>query len=57
MPDEELVQKILLKHGFIVTKRSGVEVLRIDPVLTIEEEDINLFIVTFKRIIQNFENN
>lgn len=51
----ELIRKELLRHGFIVVKRSGGEVLRMDPALTINEQDINLFLDTFKQIIQNLE--
>lgn len=50
--DAKLIQHELLKRGFIVAKRSGMEVLRIDPALTIKEEDIDAFIETLKKIIQ-----
>jgi len=49
----ELVQKELIKRGFIVAKRSGHEVLRIDPALTIKENDIDAFIHSLDEIITN----
>jgi len=49
--DAELVQKELIKKGFIVAKRSGHEVLRIDPALTIKEKDIDGFIYSLNEII------
>lgn len=49
--DAGLVQKELIKRGFIVAKRSGHEVLRIDPALTIKEKDINDFIYSLNEII------
>lgn len=49
--DAELIQKELIKKGFIVAKRSGHEVLRIDPALTIEEKDIDAFIRSLNEII------
>ena len=47
-----LVQKELLNQGFILAKRAGVEVLRMDPALTIKEPDISLFLEAFKKSIQ-----
>jgi len=52
----ESVRKELLNRGFILVKRSGVEVLQMDPALTIREQDVNLFLKTFNQIIQNIEN-
>ena len=49
--DAELVQKELIKRGFIVAKRSGHEVLRIDPALTVNEKDIDAFIDNLSEII------
>lgn len=49
--EAELVQKELIKRGFIVAKRSGHEVLRIDPALTIRETDIDAFIHSLDEII------
>lgn len=48
----EMVQKELLKQGFIIAKRAGVEVLRMDPAFTINEKDIALFLEAFKNIIR-----
>lgn len=52
----EYIREELLNQGFILAKRSRVEVLRMDPALTIKDQDIDLFLETFKRIIQNIEN-
>ncbi len=52
----ERIHKELLNHGFILVKRSGVEVLRMDPALTIEEQDIELFLEIFEEIIRKVEN-
>lgn len=49
--DAGLVQKELIKRGFIVAKRSGHEVLRIDPALTIKEKDIDDFMFSLDEII------
>jgi len=49
--DAELIQKELIKRGFIVAKRSGLEVLRIDPALTIKEKDVDLFMNSLNEII------
>ena len=49
--DAGLVQKELIKRGFIVAKRSGHEVLRIDPALTIKEKDIDNFLYSLNEII------
>ena len=49
--DADMVQKELIKRGFIVAKRSGHEVLRIDPALAIKEQDINDFILSLNEII------
>ncbi len=49
----EYIRKELLHQGFILVKRSGVEVLRMDPALTIKEQDIELFLDSLERIIQN----
>lgn len=49
--DAELVQKELIRRGFIVAKRSGLEVLRIDPALTVKEKDIDAFLYSLNEII------
>ncbi len=51
--DAEEVQKELIKRGFIVAKRSGHEVLRIDPALTVKEKDIDQFMFSLDEIITN----
>jgi len=52
-----VIQKELLNKGFILVKRSGVDVLRMDPALTIKEKDVSLFLESFKQIIQKIGNN
>lgn len=49
--DAGLVQKELIKRGYIVAKRSGHEVLRIDPALTIKEKDVEGFMESLNEII------
>jgi len=41
----------LLKRKFIVAKRPHLNVLRIDPSLTVQEEDIHNFLINFEQII------
>ncbi|MCF8381458.1 MAG: aspartate aminotransferase family protein [Bacteroidales bacterium] len=42
----------LLKRGFVVAKRSGHEVIRIDPALTVKQMDIDLFLKVFAEIVE-----
>ncbi len=51
--DAEIIHKELIKQGFILAKRSGHEVLRVDPALTINEPDVDSFINTLKKILTN----
>lgn len=53
--DAERVQKELVRRGFIVAKRSGHEVLRIDPALTIKENDLDEFMFSLEEIIRNLK--
>jgi acetylornithine aminotransferase len=46
------VYEDLLKKGFIVAKRPNAEILRLDPALTIDKSLIDLFLKTFKEIIE-----
>ncbi len=48
----DLVHQELLKNGFILVKRWGVEVLRMDPALTVEEKDIENFLYIFEKILR-----
>jgi acetylornithine/N-succinyldiaminopimelate aminotransferase len=43
----------LLKRRFIVGKRPKVNVLRIDPSLTVQENDIHDFLINFEQILTN----
>ncbi len=47
----QLVYKELLSEGFIVAKRPNAEVLRLDPALTIDKSEIDLFLKTFAEVI------
>ncbi|MBN1116896.1 MAG: aspartate aminotransferase family protein [Bacteroidales bacterium] len=42
----------LFNRGFLLVKRSYAEVLRMDPALTIDESDLDLFVTTFEKILQ-----
>lgn len=53
--DAEQVRKELVRRGFIVAKRSGHEVLRIDPALTIKENDLDEFLFSLDEITRNLE--
>lgn len=48
----KFIHKELLNRGFVLARRSGAEVLRIDPALTIKEKDIESFIENFKQVIE-----
>jgi acetylornithine aminotransferase len=41
----------LLRRGFIVGRRIGAPVLRLDPALTVEREDIETFLEVFDRVL------
>jgi acetylornithine aminotransferase len=42
----------LVRRGYIVGRRPGVHVLRIDPSLTVEREDIDGFLATFASVLE-----
>ncbi|MRS04344.1 aminotransferase class III-fold pyridoxal phosphate-dependent enzyme, partial [bacterium] len=48
-------QKELVRRGFIVARRSGHEVLRIDPALTIKEKDIDRFLFHLNEVITDMD--
>lgn len=50
-----LIQRKLLDEGFIVASRPGANAIRIDPPLTIDENDIENFINCFDRVLSDFE--
>lgn len=50
--DAKFIQSELLNRGFIVAKRSGHEVLRLDPALTIEKKNLEVFIDELTNIIK-----
>ncbi len=50
--DAKTIQQELLNRGFVVAKRSGHEVLRLDPALTIEERLLESFIDELNNIIK-----
>jgi acetylornithine aminotransferase len=41
----------LLRRGYVVGRRPGINVLRLDPSLTIDEEDIKGFLNTFQAVL------
>ena len=41
----------LLERGFIVVQRPGVNVLRMDPPLTIAHDDLEAFLECFERVV------
>lgn len=45
------VQKELFGRGFVVAQRPGLNVLRIDPALTVEKKDIERFLGTFEHVL------
>ncbi|MBU1700324.1 MAG: aspartate aminotransferase family protein [Candidatus Eisenbacteria bacterium] len=47
------VQKELISRGFVLARRPGLSVLRLDPALTIEREDIEEFLDTFEEILRD----
>jgi acetylornithine/N-succinyldiaminopimelate aminotransferase len=46
----------LLKRRFIIARRPNLNVLRVDPPLTIEEKDIEAFFICFKNILNEAAN-
>lgn len=47
------VQQTLLGDGYILAQRPGLNVLRLDPSLTIEKADIVNFLETFEKVLMN----
>lgn len=45
------VQKEMVKKGFIMARRPGLNILRIDPSLTIESKDIKRFLEVFEGVL------
>ena len=45
------VQRDLVENGFVLAQRPGLNVLRIDPALTIEERDIENFLAVFEQVL------
>jgi acetylornithine aminotransferase len=45
------VQRELVRRGYILARRPGLNVLRIDPPLTIERRDVEGFLATFKDVL------
>jgi len=45
------VQKALLRKGYILAQRPGLNVLRIDPALTIDSKDIEKFLRVFEDVL------
>jgi acetylornithine aminotransferase len=51
-PFTQQTQRELLRRGFVVAQRPGLNVLRLDPALTIEQEDIAGFLAAFDDLLQ-----
>jgi acetylornithine/N-succinyldiaminopimelate aminotransferase len=49
------VQRKLLHRGFIIAQRPGLNVLRIDPALTVERADIDAFLETFGEVLRDLD--
>ncbi len=45
-------QRELVRRGFIVARRPGLSVLRIDPALTVERADVEAFLATFEEVLR-----
>jgi acetylornithine/N-succinyldiaminopimelate aminotransferase len=45
------VQEELLREGYIIAQRPGLNVLRIDPSLTIDQKDIEGFLAAFEKVL------
>ena len=41
----------LVRRGFVLGRRPGVNVLRLDPSLTIDQKDIEGFLETFEAVL------
>jgi acetylornithine aminotransferase len=55
-PDASLtarVQPELVRRGFVVARRPGLNVLRLDPALTIERRDLGSFLATFEKVLRD----
>jgi 4-aminobutyrate aminotransferase-like enzyme len=46
-----LTQRELVRRGFILARRAATSVLRIDPALTIEREDVDGFLRTLEDVL------
>ena len=46
------VHEALVRRGYLVGKRSGVNVLRLDPALTIEREEIEGFLAALDGVLK-----
>ena len=45
----------LVRRGFVVGRRPGVPVLRLDPAMTIDSQDIEAFLETFEDVLNDSE--
>ena len=48
------VHRELIRRGFIVGRRPGVKVLRLDPSLTIEREDVEEFLRALEEVLEKY---
>jgi 4-aminobutyrate aminotransferase-like enzyme len=46
------VHRELARRGFIVARRPGTSVLRLDPALTVERDDVDRFVATLEEALE-----
>jgi acetylornithine aminotransferase len=46
------VHRELARRGFIVARRPGTSVLRLDPALTVERDDVDRFVATLEEVLE-----
>jgi 4-aminobutyrate aminotransferase-like enzyme len=46
------VHRELARRGFIVGRRPGTSVLRLDPALTVDRDDIERFVATLEEVLE-----
>jgi len=55
-PDASFTARVwpeLVRRGFVVSRRPGLSVLRLDPALTIERRDLGNFLATFEEVLRD----
>lgn len=49
------VAEVLFERGIILVRRPGLEILRLDPALTVAKEDLDAFLSTFEAVVGGLE--